>query len=129
LGERLPPLSIDYPRNLFEIPDWEGKTVHMTVKTFQTHLAYRPMMAEYVDEAKITIRDPDHIQQAHHGAMRLCRLGLGRTIYSKSWLVVIVYYSSNFGTAATYQFMRQLPVNEQIIRRRALYIGGMRYTL
>lgn len=102
----------------------------MTLKTFQIHLAYRPMMADYVKEAMLTINDPDHTQESRHGGVRYCRLGLGRGQYRKAWLVVQVYYNSpTVGTVATYHFMRELPANERIIQQRALYIGGVRHLL
>jgi hypothetical protein len=122
--------SAAHMRYQFETTDPEGRMVHMTVKTFQNHLAYRPMMANYLDEAKLTVSDPDHIQEARNGGMRYCRLGLGRDQYRKAWLVVQVYYdNSSTGTVATYHFMRQLPANERIIQQRALYIDGVRHLL
>lgn len=113
------------PRYKFENTDYKGRPVRMTVKTFDTHLLYRPTMADYVEQAILTIQDPDHVQMAKHGGLRLCRLGLGVGLYAKAWLVVHVYYDGrDIGTVATYHFMRTLPSNEVILEQRAIYIGG-----
>lgn len=107
--------------------DWKGRTVRMTSNNFERHCKYRPMMADYVQEAQVAIGDPDHVQQAH-GALRLCRLGLGRGEFTNMWMWVVVYYNTNPAGVATYLLTSKLP-DEPIIEQRALYFNGKRHLL
>ena len=80
------------PRYVFEIRDWQGRVVRMTQKTFDNHRERHAEIPDYIEEAKATIRDPDRVYKGDVGrSLHLYRYGLGRGIYARTYLAVIVY--------------------------------------
>ena len=127
LGRGLGALLVpEDPKYLFVTKDWQGKTVRMTRSNLEAHRLKRPMMADYVEEAKTTIADPDIVHDADYGAQRLSRLGLGRGSFSNTWLSVVIYYNTDPATVATYMFARELP-GAQIVKVRAMWVDGKRH--
>lgn len=114
------------PPYRFTVRDWMGRSVHMTEATYSRHLPVHPEVATYIREAQHAIRDPDLVLQIEGGALRLCRLGLGRGRFERAWLAAVVYYDNNIGTVATFHFMRSLP-EEKVLEHRATYLGGRRF--
>ena len=108
---------------VFEIEDWLGRPVRLTQRTFENRANKRSMTSGYLEEAKVTIRDPDIVQLSSSGATLLYRFGLGRSPYSRLYLMVAVHYRTRGGTeagaVATYFFTDKLAYNEPVIEYRA----------
>jgi len=90
-------MSTGSTRFLFEVQDKEGIIVRLERRTFERHLPYRPETADYVEEAKATIEDPDAILVDDDSCHHYYRLGLGRGKFEKCYVRVLVYYRSRGG--------------------------------
>lgn len=119
------------PEYVFEIEDWQRRLVRLTRRTFENHVRKRSVTSEYLEEAKQTIQDPDVVQLSSTGATFLYRFGLGRTPYSRLYLMVVVYYrrreGNQEGTVATYFFTDTLAFGEPVISHRAQWMNGQRF--
>jgi hypothetical protein len=111
---------------MFHIIDWKGRPVSLTEGTYAKHLPVHPEITDYLEEVQETIRDPDVVLQIEGGAIRPCRLGLGKGLFERTWLAAVIYYEHDVGTVATFHFMRSLP-EEEVLEHRAAYLGGKRF--
>ena len=75
---------------VFEVPYWRGRPVRLTQRTFDNHKGKRPDFVTNLDEAKLTIQDPDMVGEGDNGAISLFRYGLRS--YPNLYRRVIVYY-------------------------------------
>ena len=113
---------------VFNITDWKGRPVRLSESTYAKHLPVHTEITDYLEEVQETIRDPDIVLQIEGGAIRLCRLGLGKGVFERTWLAAVIYYERDVGTVATFHFMRSLP-REEMLENRATYLGGKRFLL
>lgn len=111
---------------IFEVNDWRGRIVRLTKRTFETHEKRHPEFAKYIEEAKLTIQDPDFVAEADNGAIALFRFGLGRKPFNDLYLVVIVYYKGEKGMEATHHFVTK-PGDLKIIEYRYQWLAGNRF--
>lgn len=102
----------------------------MTRRTFESHRPRRPEIEQYVQEAQVTVQDPDVVAEAHSGAVALFRYGLGRNEFRGLYLRVIVYYRGKpeAGTVATYHFTDEIG-DVQIIEHRYQWVLGARFKM
>ena len=125
-------MSSDAPY-IIDAYDWKSRRVRMTRRTFERHVPYHPEIVDYIGEAQEAIADPDIVLEADNGANYLYRFGLGRSPFSRLWLMVVVYYQSSRheeeGTIATYFFTDSLDQRARQIAYRAQMIGGQRFRL
>ena len=78
---------------VFETKDRYGVTVRLSRHTYECHLVYRPEMADYIEEAKTTIEDPDIIKIDKGGCHHHWRGGLGKgQRFGKCYVEVLVHY-------------------------------------
>ncbi len=119
--------------HVFQIEDWRGRRVHLTQQTFESHAHRRSEFAEYLEEAKETVNDPDIVQESDTGATFLYRFAIGRPPFSRLYLKVVIFYRQQgerqVGTVATYFFTDALALDTPIIEHRAQWIAGQRFFL
>ncbi|MBI3953316.1 MAG: hypothetical protein HY330_02265 [Chloroflexi bacterium] len=102
---------------VFQVEDYQGHRITLTRRTFENHLRYRPEIAEYVEEAKQTLQDPDVTVTIESGGKWYYKAGLGRGRFRQTYLGVLVYdRGQNEGVVATIMLSRRL--SEGIIEVR-----------
>ena len=82
---------------LFEVRDRRGRVVRWKTSVFERHLPARPEMADYVEEIKATVADPDK-EVLDGDAFVYYRMGLGRDKFKRCYIKVPIYYQGPFGT-------------------------------
>lgn len=104
--------------SLFEAKDRDGVVVRMSRETYERHLPTRPEMADYIEEARITVEDPHLIILDEDGCHHHYRLGLGRGKFKKCYVHVLVYYrrrrGRRVGLVASYWLCRDLIEGETV---------------
>lgn len=78
----------------FETKDRFGNEVRLSESTYNSHLQYRSEMADYLDEARQTIEDPDLILCDKDGCHHHYKLGLGRGKFKNCYVQVLVRYKT-----------------------------------
>jgi hypothetical protein len=78
------PQSPDIPESglVFNVPDYKGRRVRLTQRTYDKHVPIHPKVEEYVEEAKQVVEDPDDVIEMDSDATFLYRHGLGRGVYA-----------------------------------------------
>ena len=90
--------------------------VRLRKSVYEKHLPKRPEMADYIEEAKQTIADPDHElvdDEAEEKSTIFHRLGLGRDAFEKCFIMVPVHYQKTLlwgevGEVATFHLTRRI---------------------
>ena len=77
---------------IFETKDREGVIVRMSKDTYERHLPIHPEIADYIEEAELTVQDPELIIRDDDNCYHHYRLGLGRGKYKKCYVRVLVNY-------------------------------------
>lgn len=107
---------------LFETKDRNGVTVRMSKDTYERHLPARPEIAHYIEEAQITIQDPELIIRDDDDCYHHYRLGLGREKFKKCYVRVLVRYrrrkSRKEGIVATFWLSRSVGEGEIVWIRK-----------
>lgn len=100
---------------LFECEDREGRSVRLRKEVFDRHVTDRPEMASYIEEARLTVSDPDYQldddNDSNAGEITRIyyKMGLGRGKFAKCFLMVPVFYdSTQEGEVATFHFTRRI---------------------
>jgi hypothetical protein len=105
--------------------DYQGRRIVLTTRTFRRHIPIHPEITDYLREADEAISDPDGVIELESGASFLYRYGLGRTLFSNTYLGVVVHYkpegTSERGVVATFH----LPKG-RVARIRYQWIAGAR---
>ncbi len=108
----------------FETVDRERRVVRYREAIYQRHLRQHPEMAEYVEEAKQTVNDPDCITSDDDGGRDYqvyYRFGLGRGKHAKCFIKVPVYYHRTLwgevGEVATFHLTRRIGTGRAIWTR------------
>lgn len=114
---------------IFEIVDWRGRPVRLTRRTFENHKDRHPEVPLYIEQAKLTIEDPDFVGEEDYGAVCLFRFGLGRGVFANLYLRVIIYYRGRpeRGVVATYHFTDSIGEDITIIEHRYQWLAGARH--
>jgi hypothetical protein len=103
----------------FETKDRDGVTVRMSKATYEKHLPMHPEIADYVEEAKLTIQEPEIVKRDDDGCHHHYRLGLGRGKYEKCYLRVLVIYHGRgkrkHGVVASYWMSRNIGRQGEVI--------------
>lgn len=90
----------------------------MSKDTYESHLPTRPEMADYTEEAKLTIEDPDVIMRDKDGCHHHYKLGLGREKFKNCYVRVLVHYRRRWGRkegiVASYWLCRRIGKGELI---------------
>lgn len=88
----------------FETEDRLGRTVRLRESVYERHLPDRLEMADYLEDARRTIEDPDiELEDEDEGCYIYCRFGLGRDRWEKCFVKVFVYFNAqNVGEVATF---------------------------
>ena len=109
---------------VFQTKDRMGRSVRLRKVVFQRHLPDHPEMAGYVDEAAITVSDPDYeYREEEDNEGRFARIyykkGLGRDKFEKCFIKVPVYYDNDgAGEVATFHFTRRLDTKGKLLWQR-----------
>ena len=101
---------------VFEVKDRRGRLVRLRETVYLRHLPTHPEMADYLEEAKRTIADPDYElkdDEAEGECIIYYRLGLGREVFEKCFVTVPVHYAKTLlwgevGEVATFYLPRKL---------------------
>ncbi len=115
---------------VFEVIDWRGRLVRMTQRTYDTHVERHAEIPEYIQEAQATIADPDAVYKSDVGRTEhLYRFGLGRGIYARTYLVVVIHYQEDqsTGIVATYYCRKRRPKLD-VLATRYVHVDGIRIT-
>lgn len=108
---------------VFETTDRLGRWVRCRRSVYQRHLTEHPEMEDYIEEAKLTVGDPDceYREEADNEEMSIrvyYRMGLGRGQFEKCLIKVPVYYDrTNEGEVATFYFTRRVTEGILLWRR------------
>jgi len=104
---------------LFETKDRDGITVRMSKATYDKHLPIHPEIAHYVQEAKLTIQEPEVVVRDDDGCHHHHRLGLGRGKHKGCYLRVLVNYHGRgkrkYGIVASYWMSRNICPHGEVI--------------
>jgi len=96
----------------FEVRDRLGRTVRLRESVYERHLPTHREMADYLEEAKQTIIDPDYELEDGENCYGYYRMGLGKGRYEKCFIAVPVYYRRTLwgdeGEVATFHLTRRL---------------------
>lgn len=110
---------------VFEVKHRYGQTVRLRTVVYERHRSEHPEMTEYIEEAEVTVTDPD-VELLDEEAGGNChvyyRLGLGRDEFEKCFVKVPVYYDEvsgvQEGEVATFHLTRRLGRGRRIWQRR-----------
>lgn len=104
----------------FEVRDRKGRPVQLRADVYERHLPKHPEMADYLEEAKETIADPD-LELEDDGSTVYYRMGLGRDEFEKCFVKVPVRYKRTLwgevGEVATFHLTRRLGRGKIMWRR------------
>lgn len=107
---------------LFEVRDRNNVPVRMSKATYDKHLPKHPEIADYIEEAKLTVEDPELIYRDKDGCHHHYRFGLGEGKYADCYLRVLVRYPRRWGrkqgVVSSFWFSRNVGKGELIWMKR-----------